>query len=104
MNEPGFDELMYRIAILEKEKSRWKFIGIGSLVLLALFFLGSVLLVGVIGLSQVRYARLIEAERDAAMREQLRAVEAQRAAEEARQRAIQQRKQAAEQKDQEGKQ
>ncbi len=91
MDEPRVEELLYRIETLEREKRRWKVIGIGSLsIVLILLLLGGLFSVGTAVMVRARYVEVLKAEREAAMRERDAAEQARRAAAlEAEQRAKQ---------------
>jgi hypothetical protein len=85
MDEPRLEELLYRIETLEREKRRWKLIGIGSLcILLALVLVGGLFSIGTALLIQKQQVRAIRAEQEALMR-------AEEAAEQAHQAAMQER-------------
>ena len=97
MDDARFDELCRRVEALEREKSRWKIVGITSLTLLGLgLCLGCPLSVGT-GLLRGRHVReALQAEREAAEEARQAEERARRAAEEARKEAERREKQAGE--------
>ena len=81
MDEGLIDELMHRVNVLEQEKRRWKAIGIGALLALAVLFVGG----GLLSLgSMTMYWRHNAMQRDEAMMMMMRAEEARAEAERAR--------------------
>lgn len=81
MNEPLVDELMRRVETLEREKRRWRLIGISALLFLVLVvFGGGVLVLGTASMYtlQVREQRMRALE--AAERAQMEALRAEQAA------------------------
>ena len=77
MNEPHVEDLLHRIESLEREKRRWKLIGISSLsVLLVLLVLGGVFSVGT--------AFMVRAQHIAAEQAREAAIQERNAAERAR--------------------
>jgi hypothetical protein len=93
MDEPRLEELLYRIETLEREKRRWKLIGIGSLsIVLVLLALGGVFSVGTAILAReaaLRERDAVEQARQAEMRERDAAERARWEALQAEQRARQ---------------
>jgi cell division protein FtsL len=80
MDEPRVEELLHRIETLEREKRRWKVIGIGSLsILLVIVLLGGLFSVATAVMMQAQHARALQAEQEALMR----AMDAEQARQEA---------------------
>jgi hypothetical protein len=90
MDEPRLEELLHRIETLEREKRRWKSIGIGSLsVLVALVLFGGLFSVATAVVIRAQYVEVLRAEQEAAMRALDAAEQARQAALEAEHRAKQ---------------
>jgi hypothetical protein len=86
MDDARFDELCRRVEALEREKSRWKVIGVTSLALLGLVLcLGCPLSVGTAVLRGRHVREALQAEREAAEEARQAEERARRAAEDARQ-------------------
>lgn len=66
MNEPRLEDLLARIAVLEREKQRWKAIGLGTLVVFVLFLMAGGLVVTGAFVAQARAMQAAQAERLAA--------------------------------------
>jgi hypothetical protein len=87
-DDPNVDHLLRRVQVLEKEKRRWKAIGVTAIVVLLLLFVGGgVMFVGSAGFFAYRMkAAQMQAEMEAD-RARMEAIRAQEALEQARQEA-----------------